>query len=89
MKLRDIILKEDEYPDFDTEKSSTDDTTGQITWDVNYTPIKSLNKNLEELNDDFKEVLEEYPTDRKLEEIYKKFASVKREMRKHISRQYS
>lgn len=90
MKLRNIIFNEnqDKFNDFSTKKTAVDPTTGQISWDVKYTPMISLDNNLEELYQDFKDVIKENPNDIKLEELFKAFSSLKRNIRTHISRKY-
>lgn len=90
MKLSNIIFKENDnkFDDFSTKKTGVNPTTGQISWDVSYTPMISLDKNLEELYQDFKDVTKENPDDTKLEELFNTFSSLKRNIRTHISRKY-
>ena len=88
MKIRDI-LKEQESPDFKTTKvSGPDPVTGQMTWDVEYTPLKGVDDNLEDAYQDFKKILRKYPTDEKLEKLFQVFAQFKRQYRSHVTRRY-
>jgi len=88
MKIRDII-KEDENPDFKTTKvSGPDPVTGQMTWDVEYTPIIGVDENLEDAYQDFKKILKKYPTDERLQKLFDVFSQFKRQYRAHVTRRY-
>jgi len=88
MKIKDI-LKEQENPDFKTKKvSGPDPVTGQMVWNVEYTPLKGVDDNLEDAYQDFKKILKKYPTDEKLEKLFQIFAQFKRQYRSHVTRRY-
>jgi len=87
MKIKDIL--KEESPDFKTKKvSGPDPVTGQMTWDVEYTPLIGVDKNFEEAYQDFKKILKKYPTDEKLEKLFQIFAQFKRQYRSHVTRRY-
>jgi hypothetical protein len=86
MKIKDI-LKEDEE-DFKLTKTSTDPETGQISWDVEYTPMVRLRKEVEELYDAFKGTVKKYPDDQKLEKFFEVYSSFKRQFKAHVNRKY-
>lgn len=90
MKLTDILNEgwEQESPDFKTRRTGVDPETGQISWDVEYTPLKGVDDNFEEAYQDFKKILRKYPNDEKLEKLFNVFASFKRQFRTHVSRKY-
>ena len=55
MKLRDIIKEEEweqDSPSFKTKKTGVDPTTGQISWDVEYTPLKGVDDAIEKAYDE-------------------------------------
>jgi len=86
MKLIDIIREEDGK--FKTKQTDYDQVTGQYSWDVEYTPLKSIDKELEGIHEDFKDVLKKYPDDAKLEKLFSIFSSFKKQLRTHISLKY-
>lgn len=86
MKIKDI-LKEDRE-DFKTTKTGKDPVTGQITWDVEYTPMIRLRKEVEELYQAFKETTKKYPDDQKLEKFFEVYSSFKRQFKTHVNRKY-
>jgi len=90
MKLTKIIFEDtdNKFDDFSSKKTAVDPVTGQITWDVEYTPIISLDNNLEELYQDFQDVVEKYPDDNKLQQMSNQFYNLKRNIRSHISKKY-
>ncbi len=88
MKIRDI-LKEEENPDFKTTKiGDPHPVTGQMTWDVEYTPLKGVDDNLEDAYQDFKKILKKYPTDERLQKLFDVFSQFKRQYRAHVTRRY-
>ena len=91
MKIRDI-LKEEEWSqdstDFKSKKTGVDPVTGQISWDIEYTPLINLRKNVEETYDDFKGVIQKYPEDQKLEKLFEVYTSFKRQLKIHVNRKY-
>ena len=87
MKIKDILKEEN--PDFTTKKvSGPHPVTGQMTWDVEYTPLKGVDDNLEDAYQDFKKILRKYPTDEKLEKLFQIFSQFKRQYRSHVTRRY-
>lgn len=91
MKIRDIIREKDWEQDstaFKSKKTGVDPETGQISWDIEYTPLVNLRKNVEETYEDFKGVLKKYPDDQKLEKLFDVYASFKRSLKIHVNRKY-
>jgi hypothetical protein len=86
MKIKDI-LKEDQE-DFKFTKTGTDPETGQVSWDVEYTPMIRLRKEVEELYEAFKKTLGKYPDDQKLEKFFEVYSSFKRQFKTHVNRKY-
>lgn len=86
MKLVDIIKEEDDK--FTTKQTDYDKITGQYSWDVEYTPLKSIDKELDSIYEDFKEVLKKYPNDVKLDKLFSIFSLFKKQLRTHISLKY-
>jgi len=85
IKLLDI-LKEQEK--FQTTKVDKDLETGTITWKVEYTPLLSLNRNLDKVYDDFQKAARKNPGDEKLQEYLEAFALLKKGLRFHVTRTY-
>lgn len=92
MKIRDILREQEDWkqdsPEFRTKQSGFNPETGQYTWDVEYTPLKGVDKAIEDAFQEYKDVLKKYPEDQKLEKLFDVFAAWKREFRKHVSRKY-
>ena len=90
MKIKNIIEQEwkQDSPEFQTKKTNSDPVTGQVSWDVEYTPLIGIDKSIESVYSEFKDALKKHPEDQKLEKLFDVFASWKREFRKHISRKY-
>jgi hypothetical protein len=87
MKIKDILKEEN--PDFTTKKvSGPDPVTGQMTWDVEYTPLIGVDDNLEDAYQDFKKILKKYPTDERLQKLFDVFSQFKRQYRAHVTRRY-
>ena len=83
MKIKDILKEEN--PDFKTKKvSGPDPVTGQMVWNVEYTPLKGV----DDAYQDFKKILRKYPTDERLEKLFQVFAQFKRQYRSHVTRRY-
>jgi hypothetical protein len=82
------ILAEQPKRGFDTEQSSTNPETGAVTWNVVYTPIVSLDRAMQKMYDDFADTIKQYPNDAKLEQMFYDFASIKKNLRTHITRKY-
>lgn len=91
MKLSDIIREEEweqDSPDFKTKKTGVNPETGQISWDVEYTPLKGVDDAIGKAYDEYKDLLKKYPEDQKLEKLFDIFASFKKAYRTHVSRKY-
>ena len=87
MKIKDILKEEN--PDFKTTKvSGPDPVTGQMTWDVEYTPLIGVDDNLEDAYQDFKKILRKYPTVERLQKLFNVFSQFKRQYRSHVTRRY-
>lgn len=83
MKLKQIL----ESDKFSTSQTGVDPETGTVSWDVDYSPLLSFDKNLEKLNQDFQKIVKKYD-DPYLEKVYEKFANLKKATRTHITRKY-
>lgn len=88
MKIRDIILEKGWEKSFKTTKTGVDPETGGISWDVEYSPLFTLNKNLDEIAKDFKGLLFQNPNDDKLKEFYSNYINFKKQFRTYITRTY-
>jgi hypothetical protein len=84
-KLLEILTEE--YK-FQTTPVDQDTETGSTTWKVEYTPLMSLNKNLEKVYEDFQKAANKHPEDKKLQEYLEAFALLKKGLRFHITRNY-
>jgi carbamate kinase len=85
IKLLNIL---EEQNRFKTTKIDKDPQTGTITWKVEYTPLLSLNKNLDKVYSDFQKAAEKNLNDTKLQEYLEAFALLKKGLRSHITRTY-
>ena len=90
MKIKDILEQEwqQDSPDFKTRQTGVDPVTGQISWDVEYTPLKGVDDAIQDAYDDYKDVLKKYPDDERLEKLFDVFASFKKAFRQHVNRKY-
>ena len=90
MKIKDILEQEwrQDSPDFKTKQTGVDPVTGQISWDVEYTPLKGVDNAIQDAYDDYKAVLRKYPDDERLEKLFDIFASFKKAFRQHVNRKY-
>ena len=90
MKIKDILEQEwhQDSPDFKTKQTGVDPVTGQISWDVEYTPLKGVDDAIQDAYDDYKQVLRNYPDDERLEKLFNVFASFKKAFRQHVNRKY-
>lgn len=90
MKIKDLLEQDwkQDNPDFKTKKTDVDPTTGKISWEVEYTPLKGVDDNFEQAYQDFKKIIQKYPNDAKLEKFFDVFASLKRNYRAHVTRKY-
>ena len=65
MKIKDILNEKEhdwqqDTPDFKTRQSGFDKETGQISWDVEYTPLVRLNDDIESAYQNFKKVTPDF-----------------------------
>lgn len=90
MKIKDILEQEwrQDTPSFKTKKTGVDPETGTISWDIEYTPLKGVDRAIDKAYDEYKDVLKKYPDDQKLEKLFDIFASFKKQFRTHVSRKY-
>jgi len=90
MKIKDILEQEwkQDAPEFKTKETGVDPVTGQISWDVEYTPLIGVYIFIEKAYNQYKGVLKKYPDDQKLDKLFDIFAAFKREFRKHVTRKY-
>lgn len=84
-KLLEILT---ESTKFYTTQLGSDQETGTTSWKVEYTPLVSLNKNLDKVYEDFKKVATKHPEDLKLQEYLETFALLKKGLRFHVTRKY-
>jgi hypothetical protein len=94
MKIKDILNEKEEdwkqnSPDFKTKQVGFDPDTGQFSWDVEYTPMVSLDNHIMDAAEDFKKVTRKFPQDEKLEKLYKVFSGFKKAFRTHMNRKYA
>jgi hypothetical protein len=90
MKIKDILEQGwvQDTPNFKTKKTGVDPETGTISWDIEYTPLRGVDKAIDKAYDEYKDVLKKYPDDQKLEKLFDIFASFKKQFRTHVSRKY-
>ena len=83
MKIKDILEQDwkQDSPQFKTKQTGVDPETGQISWDIEYTPLVGVDKAIGNAYDEYKDVLRKYPDDQKLEKMFDIFAAFKREFR--------
>lgn len=87
MKLKEIILENDALG-FTTTKTSTDPETGQITWDVEYTPLVKIDRELEDLASQLDTAVKKHPEDEKLQQYNEIFKNFKKAFRTHVTKHY-
>lgn len=85
IKLKEILEKD---PRYSTPELETDQESGKISWKVEYTPLHSLDKNLEKIYTDFKNAAAKHPNDTKLIKFLETFALFKKLLRRHITQTY-
>jgi len=85
MKLIDIL---ESMERFTTTLRDEDPETGALTWKVDYTPLKSLDVNLEKIYTDFQKAAEKHPEDKKLQTFLETFSLFKKLLRRHITQTY-
>jgi len=88
MKLVNIIYEED-AKSFKTTQTAVDPETGQITWDVEYTPLVRIDGELEDLATELDTAVRKYPEDQKLQQYNELFKNFKKAFRTHVTKHYS
>ena len=87
MKLVDIIY-EDDALGFKTTQTGVDPETGQVTWDVEYTPLIKIDSDLEQLANELELAVEKHPEDEKLKQYNDILKNFKKSFRNHVTRKY-
>lgn len=85
LKLMEILEKD---PRFDTPQTGEDPESGKVFWKVEYTPLHSLDKNLDKIYIDFQNAAKKHPQDEKLAKFLETFALFKKLLRRHITQTY-
>lgn len=90
MKIKDILEQEwrQDSPRFKTKQTGVDPVTGQVSWDIEYTPLKGADDAIQEAYDELKKALKKHPDDQKLEQLFNVYASFKKAFRTHLNRKY-
>lgn len=90
MKIKDILEQEwkQDNAQFKSKQTGIDPVTGQISWDIEYTPLKGADEAIQEAYDELKKALKKYPDDQKLEQLFNVYASFKKAFRTHLNRKY-
>lgn len=90
MKIKDILEQEwrQDNPQFKSKQTGIDPVTGQISWDIEYTPLKGADEAIQEAYDELKKALRKHPDDQKLEQLFNVYASFKKAFRTHLNRKY-
>ena len=86
MKIKDIL--KEETAEARLVNKRVDPETGAISHDVRYNNIYYLRKEVEELNDAFKETIEDYPNDEQLYKLFTVYSKFKRAFKTHVNRKY-
>lgn len=73
---------------FTTKQTGYDPETGQISWDVEYTPLIDLRNEVEDLFEAYKKTIQKYPDDEKLNKLFEVYSSFKRAFKTHVNRRY-
>lgn len=87
MKLKDILFEEDALG-FKTTKTNVDPETGQVTWDVEYTPLVRIDGELEKLATELDSATKKHPEDEKLQQYNELFKNFKKAFRSHVTKHY-
>jgi len=87
MKLKDLIFEEDALS-FKTTKTDINPATGQITWDVEYTPLIKIDGELEKLAIELNNAVRKHPEDEKLQQYNEFFKRFKKGFRTHVTKRY-
>ena len=87
MKQSNILL-EDDALGFKTTKTNVDPETGQITWDVEYTPLAKIDDDLEDLVNELERAVSKHPKDEKLQQYFTFLKNFKKGFRTHVTKHY-
>lgn len=87
MKLKDIIFEEDALG-FKTTQTAINPVTGQVTWDVEYTPLVNIDNKLEKLAIELDNAVKKHPKDEKLQQYNQFFKNFKKLFRTHVTKRY-
>lgn len=85
LKLMEILEKD---PRFSTPQTDVDSESGKVVWKVEYTPLHSLDKNLDKIHTDFQNAAKKHPEDAKLAKFLETFSLLKKLLRRHITQTY-
>ena len=88
MKLKDIILEADDALGFKTTKTDVDPETGAITWDVEYTPLIKIDRDLENIAAELETAVKKHSDDVKLAQYNELFKNFKKAFRSHVTKHY-
>ena len=90
MKIKDILEQEwkQDNAQFKSKQTGIDPVTGQISWDIEYTPLKGADEAIQKAYDELKKALKKHPYDQKLEQLFNVYASFKKAFRTHLNRKY-
>ena len=86
MKIKDILKEEPTEARLVNKR--VDPETGAISHDVQYDNIYTLRKEVEQLNDAFKETIQDYPNDEQLYKLFTVYSKFKRAFKTHVNRKY-
>ena len=81
-------VKIQEKSKFTTRQTDFNPETGQISWDVEYTPLVDLRNEVEELFEAYKKTIQKYPDDEKLNKLFDVYSSFKRAFKTHVNKRY-
>ena len=86
MKIKDILKEEPDGGRLINKR--VDPETGTVSHDVRYNNIYYLRKEVEELNDAFKDTIQDHPNDEQLYKLFTVYSKFKRAFKTHVNRQY-
>lgn len=100
MKLKQILLEQDEKQSqdywqqsrdksFKTQRTKFNPETGQISWDVEFTPLSALRDTITQATEYFKDTLRKYPEDYRLNHLYSKFMGFKKAFSTYMNQKYN
>jgi hypothetical protein len=90
MKIKDLLEQEwkQDSPEFKSKETGIDPETGSVSWDIEYTPLRGVDKSIEKAYNEYKDAIKKYPNDQKLDKLFELFTAFKKEFRKHVTRKY-